>query len=396
MRSAIQLFLRPSKVLGISFFLACNSDRGSYPSHSPNIEEQLDETVITLGTHFRASGGWPLPQCRLAVVGARWGTVYVIENNSGSARFIGHLPNFMQSAEVSGAFPNGDLLAWSRRPAVAARIDIHTGRHSIVPYPKHRLGRIIASPLVPLSNNRIVAPGFGDVDVPQRVTLGAPSVPVFAVYDSAGDEQVSSGPVPPSPGRYLTWYNGIAAVGGDSTNIWSIGFSDLTIKHFVLDGSSLELKSEIRLPTYLNNVAHDEEVVEQPWIDENGDIVRINHVRDIGPLAFSEKGGLAAIRTFSVHRQFVRANVLPATLLQRREMIGLEVYDSTGTLIQRLWNVKEVPTWMTYSSDGRVVMGGRGGKIRIIYVRTGSECSQPDVRRREFSLVDTLVESPSD
>jgi hypothetical protein len=379
--------------VSISLCVACESTGGSHSDPSATTGEQVDETVITLGSHFRASGGWPLPHCRLAIVGARWGSVYVLENKPPSAKFIGRLPNFMESAEVSGAFPNGDLLVWSRRPAVAARLDIRTGRHSIIRFPKHRLGRTIASPLVPLSDKRIVAPAFGDVDVPQRYTRGDTSVPVFAIYNSAGDELVSSVLVPPSSGRYLTWYNGIAAVGGNSARIWSIMFSDLTINRFELDGTALKLKSQTRLPAYLDNLAHAEEVAEQPWIDENGEIVRINHVRDIGPVAFSEQGGLAAIRTFSSYRQFVRANVLPPTLLQRREKIGLETYDSTGALVRRYLNVREIPTWMTYSSDGRIVLGERGGKIRVIYERAGTECSNPDRKNRELSLIDTVAES---
>jgi hypothetical protein len=352
----------------------CGTYEIQYAERPPSMGSPTSVVTLNIEGGFRASGGWIVNDCQLLLIGARWGTVVLLDSTISHPRMLGRLPEFMESAQVSGAFSDGSLAIWSRNPKRAVRFPLDGTHASLLPSLSRLWGADVARPIVPIDNELFVTVAAGDVDDPQAEFGKRGSMPSLALYDIADSLRDGYGGIT-DPGKpYRSWYASLSVPGRTDSGAAVVHLDSAKIDYFSINNQRLSHERTIRLPRYFAIPEPSITTAAQPWIDVGGDVVRINHVRDIGPVAIASNGYVTAVRTYTATREWIRAGVLPAERLWRRGAIGIEVYAPAGNRVYSAPVTTGVPTWISTSRTGRVVYGVRGGGVRMIDSREQSRC----------------------
>lgn len=349
---------------------ACSGDSDLPPliesSPLPVRDSLKVEVTIETGGDFIPSGALRLDECRLLLVGAKWGSLVELNLSSGRERAVGRLPHFPSGTLLEPGAP-GTVLAYSAYPPQLFSIDVERGVSLKIPLPAHPWsGRRVSGPVGYLGdgNVAIAAFGFGPIKAPRPWV----DLPIAWVVDRAGDVMGSIGVARDLGGRYLASVTQSVVIGRAAQSYAvAINLHDATVTWYDLHEGAIVQVGQVRLPEYFQSPQPSEDIWTVPWLDEGGDQVRTYVVPQLARATVAPDGRLWVVRNGGV-RWEVRDSHLGQSVYRRAgnwriQDHWIEVYSRWGALLGAYHLPHGPPESLLVDTFGGVALVGLDGTV---------------------------------
>jgi len=347
---------------------ACNK-----PDIEPNTAIRAPQPLsliseISGAGEFHPSGVAGLPNCGVVLVGAQWGTVVYIGNDGRSTSKEIKLPGFRSTTRLETNQQNGEVLAWSLHPVLAASLDTEGAGIDTAVVLKHRWGGSRMGPAAPLLNGDYAVAPLSTRDAPVRRPSPRATAPLIHVAHHDGTEYASVGELPDTSGLYLPSLLSTMTLGSYADTIRAVTHSDAIVRTYVRDtatGQYLE-HSTVALPRYFDSPPVKERVFTYPWIQVSGDVTQFEHVPHIATATFGSEGRLYAVRNYSAHWLKFPSPFFPQGGLWVPNARALEVYDVNGKLLGSYFIPKINIHWLRADRNGRLFIRDSVPRILVV------------------------------
>lgn len=359
-------------VANIALCGACVPRELRSTSQRPELTELELLGEVRTSDAFSPSSAVPIADCALLTVDAHWGTLLIIDSAGEVGRAIWHPRVPLLGAKLAIG-SDERVVMWSVVPnflgfVATDPLDVHP-----VSVMDHAWGGSAIGPAVPMGTHHFAMTAIGDRSLPRRRPEPWRSTTLVDLYSERGHRIAGAGAVPEHEAKYLSSLLASSALGVVGDTLLVLQHADATVHAFVhATADSMALVRIVKLPHYFEQPPPREEVRTYPWIQYNGDVVRLTFAWPVGPAAFGPQGRLYAIRNYSMRWRPIAKGVLNRGGQWMPVDSGMEVYSAEGALLGAFDLGGRSVAWLRISNDGRVVIGDANGNLAVFRDPQGS------------------------
>jgi hypothetical protein len=334
--------------------------------------------IIEGDAQFSPSSAVATDGCGILLVGAEWGSLVKIDS-SGAAYSVGRIGDGLPLVNLEHGM-DGRVLAWSHYPDYFALINPTSWHVDELPLAPHPWGQALVGPMQQVGADEYAIATLANTSSPIARPERWPATPELIVVNGQGEVRRSFGEVAEASGRFVAWLHGQQAVGVVDETLVTLALTTGRVTGYRLHPpSSSAMEFSFTLPQYFRRPGTWEEVRVLPWIDINGEIPLIQHVRHVEAAAIDASGYVYALRNYSVVWRRVDSRYFRRRGRWESAELGLEIYNLNGELMGR-YRAPAGADRIRVDLYGRILIGE--GIRRVVVLRNPVEpvatrCERP-------------------
>lgn len=207
---------------------------------------------------------------------------------------------------------------------------------------------------------------LGDRGIPRRRPETWRPAALIDIFDDQSMGIGGVGNVAERSEQYLSSFVGALALGVVGDSLYGLVYSEAAVYVFApAEQGGFSIVRRVQLPKYFEAPEIKEEVRTYPWIQYNGDMMRITSASGFGATAFGPEGRIYAVRNYSAEWHRLPRGVLApgGEWIARRQ--ALEIYTADGEILGAYELDGRALSWIRVSGDGRIIAGEGTSRLAI-------------------------------